>query len=135
MREFVFTIEYEAGQDPTMDIFIEYPELHSRTLNCQISDQGTWRLERLAGPEEALQRLDNEYTHPYHCECIGEPHCQTEWHGEIVDSEQGRRTVYCYRPEPGDCHSIPRLAMDCLGDGILFSAERRGGLYEWRLLL
>jgi hypothetical protein len=135
MREFVFTIEYETGADPTMDVFIEHPAAHARTITCQVSEHGMWRLERLAGPEAALERLDEHYTNPYHCECLGEQHCHTEWHGEVLDAEAGRRTVYCYRPEPGDCHSVPRLATDCLGDGALFGAERRERLYEWRLLL
>ena len=136
MREFIFTIDYERGVDPLMDVFIDHPDAHSRSIACNVTDDGMWRLERVAGPEAALERLDEVFEGPVQCtECIGTRDCATEWHYEVIAAESGRRTVYSYRSEAGDCHSIPRLAIEHVGQGVLCETERRGSRCEWRLLL
>jgi len=136
MREFIFTIDYDRGADPIMDVFIDYPEAHSRTIACNVTCDGMWRLERIAGPEDALERLDDVFAEPVQCtECIGTHDCHTDWCYKVIGADQGRRTVYSYRSETGDCHSIPRLAIEHVGDGVLCETERRGNRCEWRLLL
>ncbi|WP_121303898.1 helix-turn-helix domain-containing protein [Haloarcula quadrata] len=136
MREFIFTIDYERNVDPVMDVFIDYPETHSRTIACNVTRDGMWRLERVAGPETALEQLDDVYDDPVRCtECIGTRNCKTDWTYEVIGSDPGARTVYSYRSEAGDCHSIPRLAIDHVGRGVLVETERRGSRCEWRLLL
>lgn len=136
MREFIFTIDYERGVDPLMDVFIDHRDAHSRSIACNVTDDGMWRLERVAGPEAALERLDEVFEGPVQCtECIGTRDCATEWHYEVIAAESGRRTVYSYRSEAGDCHSIPRLAIEHVGKGVLCETERRGNRCEWRLLL
>ncbi|SEV98435.1 helix-turn-helix domain-containing protein [Natrinema salifodinae] len=136
MREFAFTIEYDKGADPLMDVFIEYPDAHARTISCHMSPNGVWRVDRIAGPEEALERIDEIYTAPEHCnECIGSRHCHTNWEHEILESNPSRRTIYTYRPSASDCHSVLHLACIYLGEGIVPAAERRGNRYEWRILM
>jgi len=136
MREFIFTIDYDRNVDPVMDVFIDYPETHSRTIACNVTKDGMWRLERVAGPEAALEKLDDVYDDPVQCtECIGTRNCKTDWTYEVIGSDPGVRTVYSYRSEAGDCHSIPRLAIDHVGRGVLVETERRGSRCEWRLLL
>jgi hypothetical protein len=136
MREFAFTIEYERGADPLMDVFIDNPDLHARTMNTHVSPTSMWRIDRIAGPETALEELDEIYTAPEHCnECIGSRHCHTDWEHEILESSPSRRTVYTYRPSPGDCYSIPQLACMYLGEGYIPTAERRENRYEWRILM
>jgi Predicted DNA binding protein len=136
VREFIFTIDYERDVDPLMDVFIDHPAAHSRSIACNVTDDGMWRLERVAGPEAALEALDDIFQRPVQCtECIGTRDCATEWHYEVIGAEPGRRTVYSYRSEAGDCHSIPRLAIEHVGQGVLCETERRGSRCEWRLLL
>ncbi|WP_247003426.1 helix-turn-helix domain-containing protein [Halosolutus gelatinilyticus] len=136
MREFIFTVEYERGADPVMDVFIDNPDARARTISCHVSAEGLWRLDQITGPETALGRLDDLFTDPVHCnECIGERHCHTNWEYETLSSEPTCRLVYTYRPAGSDCWSIPHLASCYLGDGLICHAERRGNRYEWRLLL
>lgn len=136
MREFIFTIEYERGADPVMDVFIDYPQAQARTISCHVSANELWRLDRIAGPEPALNRLDDIFTSPTHCnECIGERHCHTNWEYEILKREPTRRTIYTYRPAGSDCWSIPHLASCYLGDGLIADTERCENRYEWRLLM
>ncbi|WP_227379629.1 helix-turn-helix domain-containing protein [Haladaptatus halobius] len=136
MREFVFTIEYEQGADPVMDVFIEHPNTRAQTIACHVSKNGLWRLDQITGSETALTQLDDIFTDPVHCnECICERHCHTNWDYEILMKSPSCRLVYTYRPTASDCWSIPHLASCYLGDGLICDAERRKDRYEWRLLL
>ncbi|WP_157231426.1 hypothetical protein [Halostagnicola larsenii] len=39
MREFVFTIEYEKGVAEVVDLFIEHPDLHARSMEGHATDE------------------------------------------------------------------------------------------------
>lgn len=135
MRKFAFTVDYEQGADSLMDVFIEYPATHARMTACHITPGAMWRLDRIAGPTEALDTLIAVFTDPTHCnECISGRHCHTDWEYEILSRDTERMTVYTYRPV-GDCTSIPRTVACIVGGGVLYEAERRGSAYEWRLLV
>lgn len=135
MREFAFTVDYEQGADPVMDVFIEYPEAYARTVQCNVTPGAMWRLDRIAGPMEALDQLTDVYTDPAHCnECLGGRHCHTDWEYEVLARDAERTSIYTYRPR-GDCISVPRAGACILGDGVLYEAERRESAYEWRLLV
>lgn len=136
MREFAFTIEYEEGADPLMDAFIEYPETHARAMNCHVSADSMWRVDRFAGPEAALERIEDVFESGDHCtECLGSRDCHTNWEHELIADHPSRRTIYTYRPCAGDCYSIPQFACMFLGDGFLCDAERRANQYHWRFLM
>jgi hypothetical protein len=44
MREFTFSIDYEAGTDPKMDVFIDHPSLVARGLHGCVNDEDFWRI-------------------------------------------------------------------------------------------
>ncbi|WP_231190108.1 helix-turn-helix domain-containing protein [Haladaptatus sp. DYF46] len=136
MRKFVFRIEYEHGINPIMDVFMDYPSAHARTLTCHVSKSGIWRIDRIAGPTEALDQIDSVYDSHEQClECVTDDHAHLDWEYELLDADRHTRTVYLYRPATTDCHSIPCLAAHYLGDGLLAEAERRTNTYEWHLLM
>lgn len=39
MREFTFSIDYEAGTDPMRDVFIDHPSLVARGLHGCVNDE------------------------------------------------------------------------------------------------
>jgi predicted DNA binding protein len=136
MREFAFTVTYEPGADPVADVFVSHPSAMSRSLACCVTPTGSWRLDRLTGPEEALDALDGWYLDDAHCTaCLGPENCHAGGETEVLSSSTGRRTVYTYRPEEGHCHSVPYLAARHLGDGLLFRVTRQGDTSEWRVLM
>lgn len=137
MREYAFTIEYDRGVDSVMDVFIDNPDLLATALTISVSMRGMWRVDRIVGPSEAFEALDAVFTHPEYCnECLGEhPDCDVEWKYEVVTETENSRTVYAYQTNPGYCHSVPFLATERFGDGLLFDAQRRGDTYEWRVLM
>lgn len=136
MREFVFRVEYDRGADPIMDLFMEYPSTHARTLTCHVSKSGIWRIDRIGGPREALERIDEVYDDHDQClECVTGTHDHPDWEYELLDADRHTRTVYMYRAATTDCHSVPCLAAHYLGDGVIAEAERRENVYEWHLLM
>lgn len=136
MQEFVFTVTYDRGSDSIADVFIEYPEVVLTTLSCSVTSDSIWYINRLTGPEAALDRLDDVFLDPTHCnECLDAERCHTDWTYELLSSGQTSRTVYAYGSEGEDCHSIPVLGVTHLGDGLFYDAERRNDEYRWRILV
>lgn len=138
MREFVFTIEYPAGADRLMDVFIEHPELHASAISISVSTTGMWRVDRVRGSAEALEAFTDAYTDPIYCnECGGDDSaCTSAWTVEVLSASTEALTVYSHLDRlPQYCHSIPHLAILEFGDGLVFDAHRRQGIYEWRILM
>lgn len=137
MREYAFTAEYEPGADAVMDVFIEYPDLLGTALNISASSAGIWRVDRLVGPAAALDALEAVYTDESVCnECLGEhEECTISGEYEVVRERPGSRLVYAYSDGVTYCHSVPFLAGRIFGNGLSFDAQRRGDVYEWRVLV
>lgn len=136
MREFAFTIRYASESDPLMDVFIDQPQTIATSLACSVTTESMWRLDRFSGPPTALDRIEGVLTNTERCtECIGEQNCYGNYKREIVTATERSRTIYSYRSEIEGCHSIPYLATEQLGDGLLFETTRREHRYRWRVLL
>lgn len=137
MREYVLAAEYERGADAVGDVFIDHPELVGTALNISVSSAGMWRVDRFVGPAEALDAVEAVYTDAAVCnECLGDhPDCTITGEYEVVRDSPESRTVYAYSGVGRYCHSVPFLAASTFGDGLLFDAQRRGNVYEWRVLV
>jgi predicted DNA binding protein len=136
MREFVFTLRYDPGVDPLMDVFIETLELFGQSLACSVTADSMWRLDRYGGPDAALKTLATHLFETDRCEeCVGSHNCHSPCEHELLAETSSTVTVYTYRPETGGCHSIPNVAARHLGDGLFFETVRRGAQYRWRVLL
>jgi predicted DNA binding protein len=137
MREFVFTVEYEKGADEVMDLFIENPNLHAKSMAVHATTESMWRLDRITGPTEVLEAFDSVIDEATLCdEAIGMCGAPVvEWNYEILASTADSRIVYSCRKEGDGIHSIPYVAAKHIGDGLLMQAERRGAQYQWRLLI
>lgn len=135
MQEFEFTIRFEEGADPLMDIFREHHSLSARSSWCFVTESSMWRIDQITGSTEALQRLDAQYLDRSRCnECLDAPDCQTHREYYVLDSTQTTRTIYTYRTEIRGCHSIPYVVVDHVGDGCVFEARRIDDEYRWRVL-
>ncbi|WP_435159168.1 helix-turn-helix domain-containing protein [Haladaptatus sp. DFWS20] len=139
MREFAFTVEFAKNSDAVTDVFIQYPDLLGNVLSISSSKSGTWQTFLVSGPQEGLESLDDVYLSHSNCnECLGEhTACDANWEYEIITETDGTRTYYS-AIDTGNvsyCHSIPYLANEYLGNGVLFDARRRENRYEWRLLV
>ncbi|WP_254538085.1 helix-turn-helix domain-containing protein [Halomarina litorea] len=135
MREFVFTVEYDAGVDRLADAFIDHPDAMGASLACCVTARNMWRLDRLTGSPAALDAVEACFLDGRCNECIGHEDCGATCQYEVLRRTPGSLTVYTFRPEVEHCHSIPYLATSHLGDGLLFETTRTGDRYEWRVLL
>lgn len=136
MREFVFDLQFEPGVDPVMDVFIEHPDLVDTALSVAVSTAGYWRVDRISGPEPALDALETVLLDPAICaDCIGvHDTCDARWTNEVLAREPNCRTVYMAITDVEFCHSVPFMAQSLLGDGLCFDTQRRGATTEWRIL-
>ena len=136
MREFVFRVTYDRGADPVTDVFINHPKVMSKSLTCTVTSDSIWHLDRITGPEEALEVLDGVLLNPAHCnECLDAEHCHTNWEYDVLSRGTASRTVYAYGTEADDCHSIPHLAATTVGEGLLYDTKRQADQYTWRILM
>ena len=61
MREYVFLLEYDRGIHPVRDVFIDHPEVVVTALDISLARDRGWRVERMTGPEEALDAVEAVY--------------------------------------------------------------------------
>lgn len=135
MRELVIELLYQPQIDPVMDIYIENERLISKTVSFSVTAQSLWRIDRITGPADVLTQLKEVLFDPTDCnECLTDGTCSTEWNYELLSSTPTSRTVYTQGVGFEDCHSIPHLAMENFGTGLLLEAERRDNRYVWRVL-
>lgn len=137
MREYVVLLGYERGVHPVRDVFIEHPELVATALAISASPDTGWRVERVTGPEDALEALETVYLDPHVCnECVyPHPECDAVVEYEVLEREPTARTVYRSTTEESFCYSVSALAVAILGSGLVFDATQRGPYYEWRVLI
>jgi len=136
MREFEFTVHYEPGSDDLMDLFVETPALAARSQACFANAASMWRIDRIAGPAEALDRLEALYLDESVCnECLDMHQCDSTREYHLLEASAQERLIYTHREEIDRCHSIPYLAVEHVGDGVLLDAKRSGTEYVWRVLM
>jgi predicted DNA binding protein len=137
MREFVFVVNYQQGIDDEMDVFIEYPAMRARTLACHVTPSTMWRLDLVTGPARAIDTYESVLTDLSHCtDVLGRTDSgPVDWRYEVVSRTPTRRLMYFRHAESTGSRSIPYVAANHLGDGLLCRAERSGHTYEWRILL
>lgn len=137
MREFGFTMEYDEGADPVMDVFIRNPEMYNEADSISVSTAGLWRVDSFTGPEPALQELEEVYTSNLVCnDCLGvHQECDAVWRYQVIQEETGYRSIYSYLKQINYCHSVPFLSLTNHGNGLFFDAQRNQDTYHWRVLL
>lgn len=137
MREDVFTVEYEKGSDVLMDLCIDNPDLHARSMEIHATSEAVWGIEKVVGPtpvldeyDDRLEQIDNDPTTIGMCEAA-----ITEWEYEILSSNPESRKVYSLRKEGDGPRSIPLVAAKHVGEGLIMRLERRGNQSRWHLLI
>lgn len=134
VREFVFTLEYDRGVDPIVDVFIDHPEAVARSVACSIVGTDMWRLDRFTGPEEAIEALDGLVLDANRCNECPKGACDSYREHELLARDATSATVYTFREGIDACPALPYHATEHLGPGVFFETRRRGNEYVWRIL-
>lgn len=136
MREFVFALEYAPGSNPVADILADCPETQLRSLACHVTTDTLWRVDHITGSEAALDAVAEAVaTADYYADCLVRRDCQGEWETRVLDRSPDTLILYSYWQRTAACTSIPHLALEYFGDGLIFETTWRGRRYQWRLIL
>ncbi|MCL7418699.1 MAG: helix-turn-helix domain-containing protein, partial [Halalkalicoccus sp.] len=135
MKEFVFALDYEAGCNAIADTLLEHSDVGVRSLSCHVTPESVWRVDLVTGPPDGVDAIERVFLDPNHCtDCLAAPDCGAECDNSVLDREDDTLVVYSRWSKAHACDSVPHLALERLGDGLLFETRRSGRRYEWRVI-
>jgi len=135
MRELVFALEYAPGTNAVADILADNPETKIRSLSCHVSPKNLWRVDYVSGRETALDNIAETVTDAeYYTDCLARRDCEADWETQVLDRTDDALVLYSYWSRTPSCTSIPHLALDHFGDGLIFKTTWVGRRYEWRII-
>lgn len=135
MREFTFDVVYEAGANGLMDAFINHPSLSSTTVDGCVQADRFWRIERVVGDSEALDRVESLYRNGDIDESITEAQCSAHREYAVLESGPDERVFYSYVNDFTEGESVHTLAGGLLAPGLVFETVRRDDRQSWRILM
>lgn len=131
MRELVFALEYAPGTNAVADILAANPETTIRSLSCHISLDHLCRIDHVTGGDDALDKLaDTVASAEYYTDCLARRDCEADWETNVLDRTADALVLYSYWTRTPSCTSIPHLALDHFGDGLIFQTTWVGHRYE-----
>ncbi|MCY4730787.1 helix-turn-helix domain-containing protein [Natronomonas gomsonensis] len=134
MREIVFTVVHEPGMNPVADLLAEYPSARIRSLACHVTESALWRVDRATGPGAALDELEDLAGARYFTDCLVRDGCDGDWETTVLDRSESSLVLYSYWERTASCDSVPHLAREHFGDGIVLDETWRGRRQRWRAL-
>ncbi|QGN07738.1 transcriptional regulator [Halorhabdus sp. CBA1104] len=135
MRELVFALEYDPGCNAVADTLAEFPDAHIRSLSLHATDERLWRVDHASGSPDALDAIEDTFkSTDYYADCLATDDCGASQTMDVLDRSAETLVLYSYWERTPVCVSVPHLALDHLGDGLLFDTRHEGRHYTWRLI-
>ena len=135
MRELVFTLTYEPGQNRLADTIAAYPEAEIRSLSLHATADSLWRVDHATGSSEALAAIEDAFlTSDYYADCLATENCDANQTTQVLEHTDETLVLYSYWERTTVCASVPHIALDHLGDGTLFETRHDQREYTWRLI-
>lgn len=136
MREFCFSLKYSPSVDEYMDAFIGNSSLRSEASVAVLGADELWRLELVTGEPEALERiepllLDDSLDR----ESISARECRGVRRHSLIEEGRRHRVVYTHLVDASYCDTVPFVANQYLGGGVLYQVVREGDTARWRILM
>jgi predicted DNA binding protein len=135
MRELVFALEYEPGRNRVADALADHPGARVRSLSLHATADHLWRVDHATGAPAALAAVEDAFTAgDYYADCLATEDCGATQTTRVLDRTDDTLVLYTdWEPTPV-CASVPHIARDHLGDGVLFETRHEGRHYTWRLI-
>ena len=135
MRELVFALTYERGCNAIADTLAAHPEARIRSLSLHATPESLWRVDHATGSPEALEAIEATVRNAdYYADCLATDDCGAEQTTEVLEHTDEELVLYSYWERSMTCVSVPHIAIDTLGDGLLFETLHRGREYTWRII-
>ncbi|WP_436925323.1 helix-turn-helix domain-containing protein [Halosimplex amylolyticum] len=135
MRELVFSLDYEPGCNEVADALAAHPQARIRSLSLHATAESLWRVDHVTGPAEALAAVEDAFlTADYYADCLATEDCGARQETQVLDSADDTLVLYSYWERAPACASVPHIALDFLGDGLLFETRNEARQYTWRIV-
>jgi predicted DNA binding protein len=130
----VFAVVHESGVNPVADLLAEHPETRLRSLACHVTETSLWRVDRASGPAAALDALEDMAGARYFTDCLVRDGCAGDWETTVLERTEESLLLYSYWERTPSCDSVPHLARERFGDGVVLDETWRKRRQEWRVL-
>jgi predicted DNA binding protein len=135
MRELVFALEYEPGCNRVADTLADHPDARIRSLSLHATAEQLWRVDHATGTPEALDAIEEAFRNSdYYADCLATGDCGATQTTRVLDHTDDTLVLYSDWERTPDCASVPHIARDHLGDGVLFETRHEGRHYTWRVI-
>ena len=135
MRELVFALEYEPGCNEVADTLADHPDARIRSLSLHATETRLWRVDHATGTPTALGDIEDAFlTADYYADCLATDNCDATQTTRVLDHTDDTLVLYSDWERTSTCASVPHMALDRLGDGVLFDTRHEGRHYTWRLI-
>ncbi|RKD89280.1 helix-turn-helix domain-containing protein [Halopiger aswanensis] len=135
MRELVFALEYEPGCNRVADTLADHPDARIRSLSLHATMDGLWRVDHATGDPDALAAIEDAFiTADYYADCLATGDCGAVQTTQVLEHADDTLVLYSYWERTPDCASVPHIALEHLGTGVLFETRHEGRHYTWRLI-
>jgi predicted DNA binding protein len=135
MRELAFALEYVPGCNRVADALAEHPGTRLRSLSLHATPTELWRVDHASGDREALTAVEAAVAdRDHYADCLVSDDCGASGTTRVLEHTDSALVVYSRWERGPDCVSVPHLALEHLGDGVLFDTRREGRHYTWRIV-
>jgi predicted DNA binding protein len=135
MRELVFALEYEPGCNRVADTLADHPEARIRSLSLHATADRLWRVDHVTGGPAALDAIELTFlTSDYYADCLATEDCGATQTTEVLDHTDDTLVLYSDWERTPECSSVPHIAREHLGGGVLFETRHEGRHYTWRVI-
>jgi hypothetical protein len=119
-----------------MDVFIDHPETVARSLDGYVTTEQFWRVERISGPTDALDRIrDVRFDDATGGESLTERDCEATRYHDVLERGETELVLYTYLEDIQHCESVHTLAGKHLPPGLVFETHRQKHRHSWRVLM
>jgi len=135
MRELAFALEYEPGSNRVADALAEHPEARVRSLSLHATADRLWRVDHATGTPDALDAIADAFlSSDYYTNCLTTEDCGATQTTRVLDRTDDTLVLYSDWERTPACASVPHIAHDHLGEGVLFETRHESRHYTWRLI-
>ncbi|WP_396613924.1 helix-turn-helix domain-containing protein (plasmid) [Haloferax sp. S1W] len=135
MREAVFSLKYSSECNALANILDRYPDTRIRSISLHATAKSLWQVSHAAGPSDSLDAIKNVFFESdYHTGCLTTKNCGTTQEAQVLEHSNDTLIVYSYWERTPSCTLIPHIALDHLGEGVLFKTRNVGTTCTWRIV-